>query len=106
MRVKVRVRVRVRLPLELADGLQRLDAEEVLSRELEAPLSRGGVELGVGLEHGEVVRRARGEGALGCVRLVTLVEGGEEWGAVREGGGDGERLVDQPEDGAEEDELA
>ena len=108
MRVRVRVRVRVwvwvwvwvwvrarvRLPLELADGLQRLDAEEVLPRELEAALPRGGVELRVGFEHGEVVRGARREGALGRVRLVALVEGREEWGAVREGRGDGKGLVD------------
>jgi len=44
VRVRVRVRGRVQLPLMLTDGLQRLDAEEVLTRELETrlPPGRGG----------------------------------------------------------------
>ena len=51
MKVKVRVRVwvgggvgmglGVERPLELTDGLQRLDAEEVLARELETRLAHG-----------------------------------------------------------------
>ena len=60
----------------------------------------------VGVQHGEVVRLPRGEGALRRVGGVTLVERREERRAVRERRRDRERLVHTPKDCAEEDELA
>ena len=63
-----------------------------------------GLGLGLGFGLGSGLGLGLGFG-LGRVRLVALVEGREEGRAVREGGGDGEGLVDQAEDGSEEDEL-
>ena len=60
----------------------------------------------VGVQHGEVVRLPRGEGALGRVGGVTLVERREERRAVGQRRRNRERLIHTPKDCAEEDELA
>jgi hypothetical protein len=93
------------LALQLADLLERLDAEEAVAREGVTLVVPQRVELAVGVQHCEVVALQQRELPLRLVRLLAPLHRREEGRARGERRRDRQRLVRGAEAHAVQDEL-